>query len=950
MNNYLAGLPLENSDYTVDARIDYTISPRNKFSVVGVGGNRGFGGEPNYSSLTQLPKPYAAGTLENDKTASGVLSYTFVASQTLINSLKYGFTRTWGEKFSISNGTPYNSAAAGILGLPSGNASSSMPAVSFSNGSEYNSPTTPTNWGSTPSSGPRGTNSYTAIDSLQWIKGRHNFTFGAQVQWLETNSAGYGGLSNVVNLAANGETTAYWLYGVSTANQAQYTGGSAYASFLIGAIETGTLNTQSVTDLGGRFRPDALYIQDDWRFSPKLTLNLGIRYDYLQPYHEVHDRITFLNPTQINPIVGVPGVLEFAGFPGQGIFSNVTSSAYTNYICHCTTPVHPYNKNFEPRIGFAYAANQGLVIRGGFGINLTHAGGAGGGADATSGSGNSSLYSASNSYGGGGSQGPPAFFLNNTISGTPNNASYIPPFQGSTYSTTSTPPGATVGGNCVTTAGSSNSCWSYFPPLNIPGLNVSPLQSTGNYSYSTCPYYTAGLCNATNQFDCGQSQGDCQPGGINFADPYYGGRGPQFINYNFGFQQMINKKAVLSVNYAGSQTHFLPGGAGRGYAQNGISPDYSEELQNLLPCYDGSTAQSNFAQVQAIIPSFHLPWTTAGGFVGPTTACVNKALEAFPQFGSFNDIWPDTGNSNYNSVQFSVIQRPWHNLSGFINYTRAKSIDDTHNHRTQYPVGPQDGNFTKNYSANAIDRGLGSFNQTNQFNATWVYSFPIGRGQAFFATNRIMGLIGGGWQLSGIYRYRDGYPLQITYSGQNNAQANAGQGTSMPDYSPGFDKRQARINGRWGRAPGSTAATVGSYQYLNPNAFECPDSPVSAPLQTCGTTASGSNDTWKLGNIAKSAPDGLYGPGWWDIDMGIRRTFTVIERPTLHLSFQLEADASNVTNSTFFNIANNSNNTAAWNNNCTPQAISCNSGYGAVIGQNPAIKPRDWQFAGRFRF
>jgi hypothetical protein len=121
-------------------------------------------------------------------------------------------------------------------------------------------------------------------------------------------------------------------------------------------------------------------------------------------------------------------------------------------------------------------------------------------------------------------------------------------------------------------------------------------------------------------------------------------------------------------------------------------------------------------------------------------------------------------------------------------------------------------------------------------------------------------------------------------------------------------------------------------------------------LQTCGTTASGSNDTWKLGNIAKSAPDGLYGPGWWDIDMGLRRTFTVIERPTLHLSFQLEADTSNVTNSTFFNIANNSNNTASWNNNCTPQAISCNSGYGAVIGQNPAIKPRDWQFAGRFRF
>ena len=72
-----------------------------------------------------------------------------------------------------------------------------------------------------------------------------------------------------------------------------------------------------------------------------------------------------------------------------------------------------------------------------------------------------------------------------------------------------------------------------------------------------------------------------------------------------------------------------------------------------------------------------------------------------------------------------------------MNYTRSKELDDTGNHRTQYPVGPQDGNFTRTYTANQIDRGLGQFNQTNAFNLTWIYAFPIGRGQAFFATNRI---------------------------------------------------------------------------------------------------------------------------------------------------------------------------------------------------------------------
>ena len=135
VNNYLAGLPLQNSDYTIDARIDYTVTTRHKLSITGVAGNRGFGGQPNYANTSKsLPQPYAAGSFENDKTATGVVSYTYVISQSLINALKYGFTRTWGEKFSISNGTKFNSSAAGIGNLPAGNATNSMPAITFSQG------------------------------------------------------------------------------------------------------------------------------------------------------------------------------------------------------------------------------------------------------------------------------------------------------------------------------------------------------------------------------------------------------------------------------------------------------------------------------------------------------------------------------------------------------------------------------------------------------------------------------------------------------------------------------------------------------------------------------------------------------------------------------------------------------------------------------------------------
>ena len=245
----------------------------------------------------------------------------------------------------------------------------------------------------------------------------------------------------------------------------------------------------------------------------------------------------------------------------------------------------------------------------------------------------------------------------------------------------------------------------------VPGAQCEPASSPrANYNFQSTN------ADGANDYLCQVGQaGTCNPGGINYADPYYGGRGPQYINYNLGFQKLINKKAVLSINYAGSQTHFLPGGSGRGYAQNTFSPDYDQALQSTLQ----AGAAASVAYVQSFFPNYKLPWTGAGGFVG-TNATVAKSLSAFPQYGGFTDLWGDTGNSNYNSIQISVIQRPWHNLSGFINYTRAKEIDDIHGHRTQYPVGPQDGNFTRNYTANQIDRGLGTFNQTNAFNVTWV--------------------------------------------------------------------------------------------------------------------------------------------------------------------------------------------------------------------------------------
>jgi hypothetical protein len=888
-NNYLAGLPLENEDYRIDARIDYTINPRHQLSITGVGGANGYGHQPRYSTQQQLPYPYEVGGFTNARTATGVLTYTFVPSQSTVNNLKYGFTRTWGPTFATTDNTIWNPVSAGINNVPSGNAARAMPDITFG----YNVNTdaaAPYSWGGTGDSGGGGTNTFTIIDNLAIIRGRHNMTIGFQYQWLETNGNTFGSFSNTLENDFNNVDTECIASSCPAVNNITGNlGGASYASYLVGAVYRSRVETQSITTIGGRYRPFAPYINDNWRATNRLTLDLGLRWDYLQPYHEVLDRISFLNPNVINPAVGVPGVLEYAGH-GAG-----PDPRYSPYICQCDTPVNPHTSNFEPRLGATYAITRRVVLRGGFGIMTTHAGGVGGRAGATVGTG-TSAYAATTVWAQTGSTGAPAFFLNPGLQSQPNTVGYNQADQTS------------------------------LPTWTVPGFSLNPLAAAGNYG--------VGQAQGANQYGCIQNtDGSCTAEPLNYADPNYGGRGPQFMNWNYGFQYQFNKAAVLSVNYAGSQTHFLAGGGNRGPATNTISPDYLIPLGATL----GSTVNSAVvAAVQKVLPGYHLPYPTFGG----SSATVLKSLSPFPQFLNNTDLWGQTGNSNYNSLQISVIQRPWHGLSGMANYTWSKSIDDTHGHRSQYPIGPQDGNFTHYYPSDRVDRGLGTYDQRNNINVTWVYLLPLGR-SGFTGNHFLVRSAVGGWSVSGIYKRRAGTPLQITNGFGCNSNTTGGQGTCIPDYVPGFSPSNARINGKWGKAPGANAATIGNVQYLNPAAFECPDN------TGCGTSTS--VDTFKIGNAAKSAPYGLIGPGWWDVDMGIRRTFQLIERPGLNLRFNVEADVINVTNSTFFNLANGG---TAWGQ-CPVGATlsSCSElAYGTVGGQNNSVPPRDWQFAGRFTF
>src|SRR5262249_28766468 len=96
--------------------------------------------------------------------------------------------------------------------------------------------------------------------------------------------------------------------------------GSAYASYLLGALNAPTITEDYVVENGGRFRNYAWWASDDFKVTPRLTLNLGLRYDIMKPYVEVKDRFSFLNSNLPNTAAGGrAGALMFGGnfLPGD---------------------------------------------------------------------------------------------------------------------------------------------------------------------------------------------------------------------------------------------------------------------------------------------------------------------------------------------------------------------------------------------------------------------------------------------------------------------------------------------------------------------------------------------------------------------------------------------------------------------------------------------------------
>ena len=350
-SNYLGTVPVGYRDNSTTDKLDYTLNDKNTFFVLF---SRGHRGQTTAYRGNTLPLPYANTRLVDEYPTTAQAKYTFVPTSNLLNQFSYGFSRF---NVPITNATIAGNypGKAGLTGLPPGEAAAAFPEIS------WGGPNPPDGW--------RGTNSrafndvsntFTLQDNLQWTRGKHAVTAGFQIQWLQINEKQrtYGSLATW-NFS-NAQTA-----GFSPAGTLLTTTGNAYASYLLGAVNSANVVQDSVVETGGRYRDYSWWVQDNFRVTPRLVLNLGLRHDIWRPYVEVLDRESFFNATAPNPAAGGhPGSLEFYG--------NGPDS------CHCRTTVATDYKNLGPRLGLAYSITGKTVIRTGYSIMYTHRGAVGG--------------------------------------------------------------------------------------------------------------------------------------------------------------------------------------------------------------------------------------------------------------------------------------------------------------------------------------------------------------------------------------------------------------------------------------------------------------------------------------------------------------------------------------------------------------------------------------------
>ncbi|MGP8244208.1 MAG: hypothetical protein ACLQVN_06785 [Bryobacteraceae bacterium] len=265
------------------------------------------------------------------------LDHTWIIRPTLLNEAKIGYNRL---ETNITQQTPFTFSGLGIASDVQNNA---LPILNINGSYDL----------ATSAIGKRAQNLYSFSDDLSWTRGRQTIRFGAGLTRMQRNYTQSAQPGQLVFLSF-----ADFLLGLNGAQN----GTNVFSNVYVSQDLTGLF------DRAVRVWEDYGYVQDDYRVSDRLTLNLGLRFDYLPPMNEDLGRFSDIYPNLLNPNPSAAGSLQgvvvasnFAGTLPSGVTQTSSNTVYNSVG----------DKDFGPRVGFAWKMlpnSSRVVLRGGYGV------------------------------------------------------------------------------------------------------------------------------------------------------------------------------------------------------------------------------------------------------------------------------------------------------------------------------------------------------------------------------------------------------------------------------------------------------------------------------------------------------------------------------------------------------------------------------------------------------
>ncbi len=352
-NNFITDQNLQRPYRSFMAKVDHNANPNHKISFTWANSKNT---EDRYN-LTMEPDSIFRGfeDRQNDRLHA---NYTGILKPNFILDLRGGWNRFRLTRYQVDQPT---AGSLGFTAVPTDRQGYIFPRFNFTNFMTVGSMRSDFNNGQD-----RSFDLYTIQPTFTQIVGNHTIKYGYDYRYLQERFTSLG------NAAGQFTTTGtFTSSSSSTAANQQAAPGRDLASFIMGIVTSGSIDIPSVYD--AREDYNGFFFHDDWRVTPNITLNLGLRYELETGVKEARGAIVKgFDRTAVSPIAAQALANYNASTPQCGTGINCPFASLVGGLTFVEGPSDwsqsMDTNNYQPRIGISWGINQKTVLRGGFGI------------------------------------------------------------------------------------------------------------------------------------------------------------------------------------------------------------------------------------------------------------------------------------------------------------------------------------------------------------------------------------------------------------------------------------------------------------------------------------------------------------------------------------------------------------------------------------------------------